>query len=56
MPTSPRPLQIPLSDGANLRAELFPAAGETPSPGVVVLHDFVLHHLVAGMTLGRGDG
>ena len=25
------------------------------SPGVVVLHDFVLHHLVAGMTLGRGD-
>jgi glycosyltransferase involved in cell wall biosynthesis len=25
-------------------------------PGVVVLHDFVLHHLVAGMTIGRGDG
>jgi glycosyltransferase involved in cell wall biosynthesis len=25
-------------------------------PGVVVLHDFVLHHLVAGMTLGRRDG
>jgi glycosyltransferase involved in cell wall biosynthesis len=25
-------------------------------PGVVVLHDFVLHHLVAGMTLGRADG
>jgi glycosyltransferase involved in cell wall biosynthesis len=24
-------------------------------PGVVVLHDFVLHHLVAGMTLGRRD-
>jgi glycosyltransferase involved in cell wall biosynthesis len=24
-------------------------------PGVVVLHDFVLHHLIAGMTLGRGD-
>jgi glycosyltransferase involved in cell wall biosynthesis len=24
-------------------------------PGVVMLHDFVLHHLVAGMTLGRGD-
>ena len=24
-------------------------------PGVVVLHEFVLHHLVAGMTLGRGD-
>jgi glycosyltransferase involved in cell wall biosynthesis len=25
------------------------------SPGVVVLHDFVLHHLVAGLTLGCGD-
>jgi glycosyltransferase involved in cell wall biosynthesis len=24
-------------------------------PGVVVLHDFVLHHLVAGVTLARGD-
>jgi glycosyltransferase involved in cell wall biosynthesis len=24
-------------------------------PGVVVLHDFVLHHLVAGLTLARGD-
>ena len=24
-------------------------------PGLVVLHDFVLHHLVSGMTLGRGN-
>jgi glycosyltransferase involved in cell wall biosynthesis len=24
-------------------------------PGVVVLHDFVLHHLVSGVTLARGD-
>jgi glycosyltransferase involved in cell wall biosynthesis len=24
-------------------------------PGVVVLHDFALHHLVAGATLGRGN-
>jgi glycosyltransferase involved in cell wall biosynthesis len=24
-------------------------------PGAVVLHEFVLHHLVSGMTLGRGD-
>jgi glycosyltransferase involved in cell wall biosynthesis len=24
-------------------------------PGVVVLHDFVLHHLIAGMTIGRRD-
>ena len=23
-------------------------------PGLVVLHDFVLHHLVSGLTLGRG--
>ena len=26
------------------------------TPGVVVLHDFLLHHLVAGLTIGRGDG
>lgn len=25
------------------------------SPGLVVLHDFVLHHLVSGITLARGD-
>jgi glycosyltransferase involved in cell wall biosynthesis len=25
-------------------------------PGLVVLHDFVLHHLVAGMTIAQGDG
>ena len=25
-------------------------------PGVVVLHDFVIHHLVAGLTIGRRDG
>jgi glycosyltransferase involved in cell wall biosynthesis len=25
-------------------------------PGVVVLHEFVLHHLVSGITIGRGDG
>jgi glycosyltransferase involved in cell wall biosynthesis len=24
--------------------------------GVVVLHEIVLHHLIAGMTIGRGDG
>ena len=26
------------------------------APGAVVLHDFVLHHLVAGLTIGRRDG
>jgi glycosyltransferase involved in cell wall biosynthesis len=25
-------------------------------PGLVVLHDFVLHHLIAGVTIGRRDG
>jgi glycosyltransferase involved in cell wall biosynthesis len=25
-------------------------------PGPVVLHDLILHHLVAGLTVGRGDG
>jgi hypothetical protein len=24
-------------------------------PGVVVLHEYVLHHLIAGITIGRGD-
>src|ERR1700730_10976246 len=24
-------------------------------PGVVVLHEFVLHHLISGITLGRGN-
>ena len=26
------------------------------APGLVVLHDYVLHHLVAGLTIGRRDG
>jgi glycosyltransferase involved in cell wall biosynthesis len=25
-------------------------------PGVVVMHEYVLHHLVAGVTIGRGNG
>jgi hypothetical protein len=25
-------------------------------PGVVVLHEYVLHHLIAGVTIGRGNG
>jgi glycosyltransferase involved in cell wall biosynthesis len=25
-------------------------------PGVIVMHEYVLHHLVAGVTIGRGDG
>ena len=25
-------------------------------PGIVVLHELVLHHLIAGITIGRGDG
>jgi glycosyltransferase involved in cell wall biosynthesis len=30
--------------------------GPNDQPSVVVLHDFVLHHLVAGLTIGRRDG
>jgi glycosyltransferase involved in cell wall biosynthesis len=26
------------------------------SPGVVVLHEYVVHHLIAGITIGRRDG
>jgi glycosyltransferase involved in cell wall biosynthesis len=29
--------------------------GTDPVPAVVVLHDFVLHHLVVGLTFARGD-
>ena len=25
-------------------------------PGIVVLHEFVLHHLISGITIGRGNG
>jgi carboxymethylenebutenolidase len=32
-------LEIPLDDGAGLRAEYFPAHGHGPHPGVVVLHE-----------------
>ncbi len=32
-------LEIPLGDGASLRAEYFAASGEGPHPGVVVLHE-----------------
>ena len=32
-------LEIPLGDGASLRAEYFAAPGEGPHPGVVVLHE-----------------
>jgi glycosyltransferase involved in cell wall biosynthesis len=30
-------------------------SGTDPGPAVVVLHDFVLHHLVVGLTFARGD-
>ena len=32
-----------------------PKSGTDPVPAVVVLHEFVLHHLVSGITLARGD-
>ena len=37
-PSSQR-LDIPLEDGAALAADYFPATGEAPGPGVVVLHE-----------------
>lgn len=36
-------------------AHVYRAATRGPRPGVVVLHDPVLHHLVEALTLGRGD-
>jgi glycosyltransferase involved in cell wall biosynthesis len=41
--------------GNNPEAHGWIVDGLRRRPGVVVLHDFVLHHLVAGLTLGRGD-
>ena len=32
-------VDVPLEDGARLRAELFAASGDSPHPGVVVLHE-----------------
>ena len=42
--------------GNNPDAHAWIVDGLRRRPGVVVLHDFVLHHLVAGMTVGRRDG
>jgi glycosyltransferase involved in cell wall biosynthesis len=42
--------------GNNPDAHAWIVDGLRKRPGVVVLHDFVLHHLVAGMTVGRRDG
>jgi carboxymethylenebutenolidase len=39
MPGDAEPIQIPLPEGASLRAELFLPDGEAPHPGVVVLHE-----------------
>jgi carboxymethylenebutenolidase len=39
MPRSAVQLDIPLHDGGSLRAEYFPAGGDGPHPGVVVLHE-----------------
>ena len=42
--------------GNNPDAHAWIVDGLRRHPGVVVLHDFALHHLVAGMTVGRRDG
>jgi glycosyltransferase involved in cell wall biosynthesis len=42
--------------GNNPDAHAWIADALRREPGVVVLHDFVVHHLVAGMTIGRRDG
>ena len=42
--------------GNNPDAHAWIVDGLRRRPGVVVLNDFVLHHLVAGMTVGRRDG
>jgi glycosyltransferase involved in cell wall biosynthesis len=55
----PRPLRVDVSlyhVGNHPEAHGWIVDGLRKRPGPVVLHDFVLHHLVAGLTVGRGDG
>jgi glycosyltransferase involved in cell wall biosynthesis len=54
---SPRGTEVSLYHiGNNPDAHAWIVDALRRQPGVVVLHDFVLHHLVAGMTIGRRDG
>jgi glycosyltransferase involved in cell wall biosynthesis len=53
---SPRGTDVPLYHiGNNPDAHGWIVDALRRRSGVVVLHDFVLHHLVAGLTIGRGD-
>jgi glycosyltransferase involved in cell wall biosynthesis len=55
--TAPRGTDVSLYHvGNNPDAHAWIVDALRKRPGVVVLHDFVLHHLVAGMTVGRRDG
>jgi glycosyltransferase involved in cell wall biosynthesis len=54
---SPRGIDVALYHvGNNPDAHAWIVDAMRRRPGVVVLHDFVVHHLVAGMTVGRRDG
>ena len=54
---APRGVDVPLYHvGNNPDAHAWIVDALRRRPGVVVLHDFVLHHLAAGMTIGRRDG
>ncbi|MEX2612716.1 MAG: glycosyltransferase family 4 protein [Gaiellaceae bacterium] len=54
---APRGLDVSLYHvGNNPDAHAWIVDALRREPGVVVLHDFVVHHLVAGMTIGRRDG
>ena len=55
--TAPRGTDVALYHvGNNPDAHAWIVDALRKRPGVVVLHDFALHHLVAGMTVGRRDG
>jgi glycosyltransferase involved in cell wall biosynthesis len=54
---APRGTDVPLYHvGNNPDAHSWIVDSLRRRPGVVALHDFVVHHLVAGMTIGRRDG
>ena len=55
VPLAPRPSSLPLYHLGNNPHHAWIYAEAMKIPGVIVLHDLVLHHLIVEMTLARGD-
>ena len=55
VPLIPQPSSLPLYHLGNNPHHAWIYAEAMKTPGVIVLHDLVLHHLIVEMTLARGD-